>query len=268
MSNESFNLEAYFKRINYQGKTDVTAETLKGLHIAHTLNVPFENLDVHFKKPIRLDRESLYQKIVENKRGGYCFEMNGMFSFVLKEMGFKVLDVLARGTRDGKEFFSQSHQVMVVEIGDELWLADVGFGNDGITAPVLLEEGVDQQQFTHTYRILKDPKHGYILQSKVDGEYKYMYAFHLINCHPMDFEMANYFMATYPNSFFSIMKMCTMPTKEGRVTLTDIRNEKKFKQLVNGQVTETNLNSEDEFKEKLQQYFALDYEAIKQSAAK
>src|SRR5690554_2922341 len=97
MSNDAF-VDAYFARINYQGDTDVSAQTLHALHAAHTLNIPFENLDVFLGKPILLDQDSLYKKIIQNKRGGYCFEMNGLFSIVLKELGFKVTDLLARGT--------------------------------------------------------------------------------------------------------------------------------------------------------------------------
>ncbi|MCR4434729.1 MAG: arylamine N-acetyltransferase [Clostridiales bacterium] len=259
MSNQFLSIDAYLERIKYEGKTDVSYETLYGLHTSHTLNVPFENLDVYFKKPILLDRDSLFKKIVENKRGGYCFEMNGIFSFVLQELGFKVTNLLARGTMDGKTYFAKTHQVLMVEIGEKRWLADVGFGNDGITAPVLLEEGIDQQQFTHTFRLLKDPKFGYVLQNKVGDEYRYMYAFTLEECYPADYLMSNHFTATFPGSFFTTMKMCTMPTIKGRITLTD----RNFKILENGQVSEKKLSSDAEFDEILKKYFGLDMDLIR-----
>lgn len=259
MSNELFNVEAYLKRINYEGKTDVSYETLYGLHVAHTLNVPFENLNVYFRKTVSLDRESLYKKIVENKRGGYCFEMNGLFSFVLQELGFKVTNLLARGTKDGITYFAKTHQVLMVEIDDKRYLADVGFGNDGITAPLILETGTDQKQFTHTYRLLEDPKFGYILQEKEGEEYRYMYAFTLEECYPADFIMSNHFTSTFPDSFFIKMKMCTIPTKDGRITLTDDH----LKIVSNGEVTERQLNGDEEYNELLKKYFKLDLDRIK-----
>ncbi|WP_246169850.1 arylamine N-acetyltransferase family protein [Alkalibaculum sporogenes] len=256
---ELFNVGSYLERIKYKGKTDITYKTLYGLHTAHTLEIPFENLDVYYRKPISLDRESLFNKIVENKRGGYCFEMNGLFSFILEELGFKVTNLLARGTMDGKTYFAKTHQVLMVEIDDKRYLVDVGFGNDGITAPLLLEEEVEQQQFTNTYRILKEPKFGYVLQNKVGDEYRYMYAFTLDECCPMDYLMSNHFTETFPDSFFIKMKLCTMPTKDGRITLTD----EHFKVISNNHVTETKISSDAEYNELLKSHFGLDLDLVK-----
>lgn len=259
MSNDFFNLYAYYERINYTGKSDASFETLNALHIAHTFNIPFENLDVFYKKPPSLENEALYKKIVENKRGGYCFEMNGLFSFVLKQLGFKVTDLLARGTLDGIQYFSKRHQVLMVEIQDKRYLVDVGYGNDGIAAPLLLEEGIEQPQFTNVYRFLIDPKFGYVLQRKVNDTYQYMYAFKLDECYPMDFLMSNHFTATYPESFFLKMKLCTMPTKEGRITLTDDH----FKIVSNGQVSEKKISGDIEFNELLKKHYGLDLDSIR-----
>ena len=259
MTREGFNVNSYLERIKYEGKTDISYETLYGLHTAHTLEVPFENLDVYYRKPISLDRESLFKKIVENKRGGYCFEMNGLFSFILEDLGFKVTNLLARGTKDGKTYLAKTHQVLMVEIGDKRWLVDVGYGNDGITAPLLLEEGIEQQQFTNTYRILKEPKYGYVLQNRVGEEYRYMYAFTLEECCPLDYLMSNHFTETFPESFFIKMKLCTMPTKDGRITLTD----EHFKVVLNNQVTETKISSDAEYNDLLKAHFGLDLDLVK-----
>jgi N-hydroxyarylamine O-acetyltransferase len=149
-----FNLDAYFERINYKGGTEVSEDTLRNIHIAHTLNVPFENLDVFYKRPILLDEASLYKKIVTDRRGGYCFEMNGIFSFALQAMGFNVTNLLAKVTVDGVHYTTKTHQAILVETGGNRWLADVGFGNDGIIAPLILEESKEQKQFAHTYRLV------------------------------------------------------------------------------------------------------------------
>ncbi|WP_312890836.1 arylamine N-acetyltransferase family protein [Clostridium thailandense] len=256
---KNFNIISYLERIKYEGKIDACFETLYNLHKSHTLNVPFENLNVYYKKPILLDRESLYKKIVENKRGGYCFEMNGLFSFVLKELGFKVTDLLARVEVEGTFYSAKTHQVLMVEIDDKRWLVDVGFGRNGITEPLLLEEGIEQQQSGDTYRLLKDSKFGYMLQNKVEDKYSYMYAFTLDECYPVDYVMSSHFTSTYPDSWFTKMKFCTKPIKEGRITLTD----ECFKVAKNGQISETKISNEDEFNKVLKKHFELDLDLIK-----
>jgi N-hydroxyarylamine O-acetyltransferase len=258
MTDGIFDIDSYLERIGYKGATDVSEETLRELHIAHTFNIPFENLDVYYGKPILLDEVSLFNKIVKRRRGGYCFEMNGLFSIVLQKLGFNVINLLARGTIDGIDYTAKTHQVMLVEINDRKWLADVGFGHDGIMAPLILREGGDQEQFAHTYRLLKHPEYGYILQKKIADEYISMYAFTLNRCYPMDFIMSNYFTSTFPESFFVKMRMCTKPTKESRITLTDTR----FKIMAGGNVTEKEIRNDDEFNRVLKKHFSLDLDLI------
>ncbi|UWG95456.1 arylamine N-acetyltransferase [Dehalobacter sp. DCM] len=250
-------LTDYFKRINYTGSTDVSSETLYGLHTCHTLNVPFENLDVYNQKPIFLDKESLYKKIVHNKRGGYCFEMNGLFSFVLKELGFKVTDLLAR-VHYGDTFGPKVHQALLVEIQDEKWLVDVGFGRDGIIAPLLIQVGIDQQQFTQTYRLLTDPEFGFVLQIKIGDNYCPMYAFKPEACYPVDFMVSSHFTSTSPTSIFVIKMFCTKPTPEGRITLVG----DTLKVTTNGQVFESTIENEAEYHRLLKEYFALDSDNV------
>ncbi len=260
MPDEMMNIDSYLERINYNGGASVTEETLNRLHVSHTLNVPFENLDVYYKKPVLLDEGSLFSKIVENRRGGYCFEMNGLFSLVLQKIGFKVTNLLARVAMDDVNYTTKTHQALLVEDGERRWLADVGFGNEGIIAPLLLQENIDQKQFAHTYRLVRDAKFGYVLQKKSENEYRNMYAFTLDECYPMDFLMSNHFTSTFPESFFIKMRMCTMPTKEGRITLTDDH----FKVINNGKITETPVLSEDEFRTILKENFKLDLDVIQE----
>ena len=260
MTDEKFDLDAYLERIDYSGGTAAADETLYDIHISHTLNVPFENLDVFYGKPPLLDEVSLYNKIVKNRRGGYCFEMNGIFSIALKCIGFRVTDLLARVTIDGTNYTSKTHQVILVETGKKKWLVDVGFGNDGIIAPLILDEKGDQKQFAHIYRIMREPRfNGYLLQKKTGNTYNSMYAFTMEECYPEDFIMSSHYTATFPESFFKLMRMCTMPTKEGRITLTD----KHFKVIQNGDITESEIKDEEDFNRYLKQYFSLDLNGIK-----
>lgn len=258
MPDEMFDLDSYLERIEYCGNKDASEETLRDLHIAHTLTVPFENLEVFYRRPVRLDEASLFRKIVESRRGGYCFEMNGIFSIALKRLGFKVNNLLARVTIDGSYYTTKTHQVILVETGSKRWLADVGFGNNGIIAPLLIEENTTQKQFAHTYRIVSDPEFGYVLQKKEGDNYISLYAFTLDKCYPEDFEMSNHYTATFPESFFMKMRMCTMPTKEGRITLVD----NQFKTVKNGFTEEKPVKNEDDFKRYLGEYFGLNPDGI------
>ena len=261
MTDESF-VRAYFERINYHGSTDVSVKTLHDLHAAHTLNIPFENLDVYLGRPILLDQDSLYEKIIVNKRGGDCFEMNGLFSLVLKTLGFKVTDLLARGTRDGINYHAKTHQVLLVEVDGEKWMCDVGYGNDGIMTPLLLKVGLEQKQIANTYRFGWHEKYGYVLHKEEENNFMPMYAFTLEECTFDDLLMSNHFTSTFPGAFFTMVKVCTMPTPDGRLTLFN----DMFKILKNGQVTERKLTTEEEFKEVLREYFKLDYDAICKSS--
>jgi N-hydroxyarylamine O-acetyltransferase len=259
MTEVILNIDKYLERIKYSGSTEATEETLRELHVCHTLNVPFENLDVFYGRSPLLDEASLYNKIVLNRRGGYCFEMNGIFSIVLKKMGFMVTDLLARVTIDGLNYTSKTHQVLLVETGKTRWLIDVGFGNEGIIAPLLLDNETDQKQFAHIYRVIKEQRFGGYLLQKMAGEvYNSMYAFTMDRCYPDDFVMSNHFTANFPGSFFKMMRMCTMPTEEGRITLTDTH----FKVVKNSNISETPIENEDEFRRYLNKYFSLDLDLI------
>lgn len=259
MSNAIFDVDAYLSRVNHHGSTGVDEGTLRDLHIAHTLNVPFENLDVFYQRPILLDETSLYRKIVEEKRGGYCFEMNGIFSLVLQKIGFKVKNLLARVVINDKQYTTRTHQAILVEAGGKQWLADVGFGNDGIIAPLLLEENTEQTQFAHTYRLTNHSPFGYMLQKKQGDAYNPLYVFTLEECFPDDFLMSNHFTSTFPGSFFLTMRMCTMPTKDGRITLTDSH----FKVVNNGEVSDRPIADEAEFSALSKEHFRLDLKQIR-----
>lgn len=259
MDNAIFDLDAYFARVNYTGSMEANEGTLRDLHIAHTLNVPFENLDVFYRKPILLDETSLYRKIVQEKRGGYCFEMNGLFSLVLQKMGFMVRNLLARVMIAANQYTTKTHQAILVEAGGRQWLADVGFGNDGIIAPLLLEENAEQKQYAHTYRLTNHSPFGYMLQKKQGDAYNPLYVFTLEECFPDDFLMSNHFTSTFPGSFFLTMRMCTMPTKDGRITLTDSH----FKVVNNENVSDKPIADESEFKALSKEHFGLDLDRIR-----
>src|SRR5688500_12747402 len=132
-------IDAYLERINYRGPLEPTAETLRGLQVAHLLAVPFENLSIHAGEPIVLDDEALFDKVVARRRGGFCYELNGLFAALLRALGFEVEMLAAAVARSTGEFGRDfDHMTLLVNL-KQRWIADVGFG-DSFIEPLLLDE--------------------------------------------------------------------------------------------------------------------------------
>jgi N-hydroxyarylamine O-acetyltransferase len=138
-------LQDYLKRIHYDAETGVNSETLRRVHHQHLLHIPYENLSVQLKEPVGLAVEPIYDKIVEQGRGGWCYEMNGLLQWALEQIGFEVLrlsgGVLRSQRGDGA---LGNHLVLAVNLENRTWIADVGFG-DGVREPYLLQEGKIKQ---------------------------------------------------------------------------------------------------------------------------
>ena len=149
-------LADYFKRIGYTGDVKPDLATLTAIHRAHLLTIPYENLDIHRECPVTTDVEQIYEKIVNQNRGGWCFEMNGLLAWALREVGFNVTLMSSFVGRDKTESLptgAGDHLILRVAL-DQPYLADVGFGN-GIIEPIPLSEGTYQQGFL-TYKLAKE----------------------------------------------------------------------------------------------------------------
>jgi N-hydroxyarylamine O-acetyltransferase len=247
-------LHAYLARTQFDGALEVSAETLRGLHIAHTMHVPFENLDIHLGREISLKPEDLFKKIVLAKRGGYCYEMNGLFALVLETLGFEVKRLMARIIAGYSEMRPLTHQVLLVTINGQRWMADVGNGRTGLIAPLLLENGVIDQQYTARYRLISDDDYHFLYQTDNGGLWENGYAFTLESYHPVDYTTANYYNSHSPESRFVQHRFCTMPTAEGRVTL----NEMDLKITRNGHTEVITAGSTEEYRMMLKQYFDIE----------
>ncbi len=191
-------MHAYLARIGYAGSLEPTAGCLGALHLAHVTSIPFENIDIHIGRPIRLDLESLQDKLVRARRGGYCFENNSLFAAALEETGFAVTRLAARvhGGTGGR-----THMVLRVEADGTSWLADVGFGGGSILQPIAFEPGPVVEQFGWRFR-LADVEGGRELQAlRPDGWLGY-YVFTLEPQLPIDYEIANHYTSTHPDSLF------------------------------------------------------------------
>jgi N-hydroxyarylamine O-acetyltransferase len=230
------NLDSYLDRISYSGPLAPTLETLRALHYAHLLAVPFENLDIHRGVPILLDEERFFDKIVRHRRGGFCYELNSLFAALLRELGFQVTLLSARvpieENRVGPEF---DHLVLRVDL-DTPWLADVGFGESFIE-PLPLLPNAEQFQRNVFYcldtreerwRVLRySPEpgkgRGVPVQADSDWEWRMLYDFTLVPRRLLEFEGMCRYHQTSPESHFTRNRVCSILTPTGRTTLTDTR---------------------------------------------
>lgn len=220
-------VDAYLQRINYRGSLAATAQTLRELQMAHLLTVPFENLSIHSAQPIILDDDALFEKIVLRRRGGFCYELNGLFAALLRELGFEVA-MLSAGVANAEGIFGPDfdHMSLLVTFhGDEpaeRWLADVGFG-DSFREPLELDSRLEQTQGERGYRIVAEEPHLIMMQRESGGEWKAQYRFTLQTYAYADYvEMCRYHQ-TSPLSHFTRARVCTRATPEGRVTLSEMR---------------------------------------------
>lgn len=197
----SIDLAAYLRRVEYEGPLEPAAEVLRALHLAHATHIPFENLDILLERPIRLDLASLQAKLVGANRGGYCFEQNSLFAAVLEEVGFAVTRLAARVRYGTTAVLPRTHMLMLVRCEGRTWLADVGFGAEGLLYPVPFGGGEASEQFAWSYRVAPQGEE-WVLQSLHDGAWSDLYAFTLEPQHAVDYEMANHFTSTHPESRF------------------------------------------------------------------
>ncbi len=248
------NIDAYLQRINYRGSRAPTADTLRALQVAHLLSVPFENLSIHAGEPIVLEDEALFDKIVIRRRGGFCYELNGLFSALLRGLGFKV-EMLSAGVANAEEgTFGPDfdHMVLMVTLG-ERWLADVGFG-DSFLQPLLLDYGREQTETRRAYKVVSDNDHLILMQRESNGEWNNQYRFNLQPFSYPDYAGMCHYHQTSPESHFTSGRICTRATPEGRITLSEMRlittDQKGVKQ-------ERLLKDEEEYNTTLREHFGI-----------
>ncbi|MDF1663842.1 MAG: arylamine N-acetyltransferase [Planctomycetota bacterium] len=252
-------LSLYFKRVGFDAAAKVDFETLRQLHLGHILNIPFENFDVLFGKPPKLGPQSTFKKLVVNNRGGYCFEMNGLFKAVLDQLGFSTKAHVARVLMGSApvETKPQTHKVLTVELDGQTYFADVGFGGGGLLEPILLEEGIEHRQSDESIRLeFEDGR--YFLQTGIQGQWINTYCFTLAECFPIDFVVANHYTATHPDSKFTKQVVCNRRTRDGGYYLAGRELKRR-----RGQVSETqSIEGPEEYLTLLKEVFALDIEQV------
>jgi len=216
------NVTDYLKRIEYTKPVKPDAQTLRGLQIAHMQNIPFENLDIGLKRFIKIDEYSIWEKLIVNKRGGFCYELNGLFAWLLKQIGFDVSYLNARVyDREGNLGIDFDHLALLVKVTGESgrWLADVGFG-DSFIEPLKLDQTGEQEQGLRAYQ-LEQVADGYtIWQKDYDGSWERQYFFDFKpRLFPNDYEAACLYHQTSPDSSFTTGSIISRATPDGRVSL-------------------------------------------------
>ncbi|NJC95609.1 MAG: arylamine N-acetyltransferase [Anaerolineae bacterium] len=250
------NLTEYFDRIGYTQPINPDVDTLNGLQRAHMQTVPFENLDIGLKRPIRIDEKSIWDKLIDQRRGGFCYELNGLFAWLLKQIGYQVPHLNARVfNRDGNLGIDFDHLALLVQVpgGPGRWLADVGFG-DSFIEPLSFDTKDEQTQGLRAYR-LEQTADGFIVwQKNYDGTWERQYFFDLEpHRFPDEYESACLYHQTSPRSSFTRGSIISRATPDGRVSLEDGR-------LIvtrNGQRTERLLDSQDEYRALLKEHFGI-----------
>jgi N-hydroxyarylamine O-acetyltransferase len=250
-----FDVDVYLSRIGYRGALAPSVETLRGLHTAHMAAAPFENLDIHLGRPIVLDEDALFEKIVNRRRGGFCYELNGLFSALLRRLGFRVARLSAGVRReDGSYGPWFDHMTLRVELEDR-WLADVGFG-DSFREPLKLDEGGDQVRDGRAYRVRRDDREGVMARLDGHGAADNGYRFRMLAYELADYEAMCRYHQTSPESPFTRKRVCSRVTPRGRITLTDGR----LILTENGRRTERPL-ADDAWPAALREWFGIDLDA-------
>ena len=217
----AFDLDGYFDRIGYGGATTVSAATLAALHEAQAGAIPFENTDTLMGRPLDLTADGIAAKLVQARRGGYCYEQNLLLLAALRALGFEVTALAARVQLGFSTPRPRTHALLRVHVDGADWIADCGFGSLGLLAPVPLAAGAVANLPLVAFRI-RSKDGGYLMQARrASGDWEDLYLFSLESQHEVDFVMANHFTATYPRSPFIRSLIVARVTRDRRAMLLD-----------------------------------------------
>jgi len=211
-------VEKYLARIGVGGVPRPTEAFLAELQEAHLRKVPYENCEIFLEGRVpSLAPEGLYDKIVDRGRGGYCFELNGAFGWLLSACGFDFTETFARWCFGEKDPFPpRRHRILLVRIGKATWIADAGVGSPCPLAPLRLETDVVQERNGLRFRIVRDPLHGFLVQKEMPEGFVNYYSFWPTPHFAQDFLYVNYYCAMAENSFFRNNLLVNLAASDGR----------------------------------------------------
>lgn len=247
--------DSYLQRLQLSRPltTDSKQLLLYELHNRHNFLIPFENLDIILGKYHNLDLASLNNRILQQYRGGYCYELNALFGQLLQTLGFEVTVHNARIWFGSKELFPRGHQLMTVTTDEGIFLADVGYRN-GLIEPIPLRNNTIQQQFSESFRLTQSASGEWLLQKLIRKQWEDLYSFYTVACEPVDFEPLHYYNSHSSDSIFTNTRIVSLKTTEGSISLID-NNLVIFR---NGSRIESSINSHKEYDTILKDCFRID----------
>lgn len=248
-------LNAYLQRINYTGSKDPSLNTLKSITLQHTQTIPFESLSPYLKHPVKIDISSITQKIINEKRGGYCYEHNTLLKEALQLLGFKVISHAARVVMGEPEGANppQSHMILTVILGARRYLVDTGFGSQVPTVPILLDTQEEQTTPHGLFRI-RNISDEYLLQTQIAEKWISLYHFDLSEKFASDYEMYNFYFSTYPGTLFVENLVVARAAPEKRFTLYNNLFSTYF---MNGERKKQTLSNIEELQNVLENIFLI-----------
>lgn len=252
MTDTAFSADAYLERVGLPAAPPSTADGLEAVHRAQAYSIPFENFDILLGRGISLEPADVFAKLVGRKRGGYCFELNGLLRMALTAFGFTLRPLLARVHVSGTPT-SRSHLLLLVTLDGREWLADVGFGGPGLRAPIPFELNAVNTQDGQTFRLVERQPFGVMLQTRVEADWQDLYSFDLGHVVPADIACGNHFTATHPSSFFTFTRVAALPTPEGRIALADT----SLKIVTRGVGRTLALTDDERYLDALEQHFGI-----------
>lgn len=247
-------LAKYLARIGLSQQPSLDVKGLYQIHLAQFFSIPFENLDIHLGREISLKPQRILQKILDEKRGGYCFELNALLLMALHALGFQARSILARVHLGQDEPGGRTHQICAITLGNRLWISDVGFGAGGPRVPLALQSEIEIAMPYVAYRFKKHPHFGWILETKEDSLWKQRYSFDLGYVHQNDLELGNFFTSHSPNTHFTQIKTVSLPTSTGRISLRD----NVLTTLKNGMIKKEYVPDEQAFVQLLEAKFGIE----------
>ena len=249
--------EKYLERIGMDSDVKPTKETLDALILAHLRTVPFENLDVcDADTDISLSIPHLYEKIVTNRRGGYCYELNAAFTALLKAVGFECYPIAVRVVWGATRFMPISHRAAIVTIDGVRYFADVGFGGPSPQGALMIDDPGEQPSGVNVFVVDKGGEHGIVINRLVDGKKEQLLMFKDTPVDPVDFLALNEYQAKSKYSMFRIARLVNLVTEEGAKSLSG--SVLKIYNYDIGDTSEMSFESQEELRAALKEHFDID----------
>lgn len=257
---DTIDLSAYFQRIGYTGAAHPSLKTLQDIHQCHATAIAFENLSSLLKQPVPLDLKSLQQKLIHEKRGGYCFEQNALLREALMALGFQVTNLAARVLWNLPEgtITPRTHMVLRVDMDGDPYIADVGFGGLTLTTPLSLTPDVEQSTSHEPFRLITT-NHTYTMQAFIGQAWTSLYRFDLQEQQLPDYEVSNWYVSTHPRSLFTTSLIAARPDVDCRYALL---NNQFATHYLDGRTERRMLKTVAELRSTLEDAFRLQLPAI------